>query len=464
MMRLLGGVKPVHLSDGVRPPLCFTSGQMFHAPDLCAAAGGVTSASNPAKCYRTIASASCLRCRVAMDQATCATSCRQSVIAEVNGSVACATSIEESNQIAEIVGITDGCCNDRLHACCGRPLTRTPASAIGPMPGSAHPSANVLRAAWLGLTRDVDNDNRLTQWHSGCQTTHENWHSGQPDDQPDWLEPGREREDCTAMFADGTWYDVPCTRISACICEFTIPPPPPAPPPMPPPSPSPPPLPPVTVLCSLTCGVSVTWVVVGVLLLLLMVRSYHQRSIARLQSYRHQLQVAMIQSAVMRIPTSPVRRAEGGASTVSSPADPESPDSVPWEAARRSEAAAATASVSTSTAAAVSAEGECAICLCEFNEDELVKQLPCEHVYHAACIDRWLLKERETTLPSCPLCKVVPFQFCQPGPGEETSSTAPPVGLRGLPGGPRRQARRVEPAPMIFSFFVSNVPMAVTRE
>jgi len=121
---------------------------MFRAPDLCAAAGGVPSVSDPAKCYRTIASASCRRCRVAMDQATCAASCRESVIAEVNGSTVCAASIAESSQIAEIVGITDGCCNNRLHACCGKLSTLIPTSANQPLrgrtPGSTHALAIVL--------------------------------------------------------------------------------------------------------------------------------------------------------------------------------------------------------------------------------------------------------------------------------------------------------------------------------
>ena len=193
-----------------------------------------------------------------------------------------------------------------------------------------------LRAAWLGWMRDAIEDESLTQWHSGCQASVNNSQSGQPG----WRGRG-EGEDCTAMFSGGTWHDVSCSRISACICEYTIPPPPPMPPPVSPPPPSSPPLPPVRELCSLTCGVSVTWVVVGVLLLLLVVRSYHRRSIARLQSYRHQLQVAMVQSAVMWIPTSPVRRGDDGTSVVSSPTDPESPDSAPWDAARSSAAAAA---------------------------------------------------------------------------------------------------------------------------
>lgn len=44
---------------------------------------------------------------------------------------------------------------------------------------------------------------------------------------------------------------------------------------------------------------------------------------------------------------------------------------------------------------------ECAICLIDFIEDELVRQLPCHvgHVFHPACIDGWL--EKNLTCPHC---------------------------------------------------------------
>jgi hypothetical protein len=41
----------------------------------------------------------------------------------------------------------------------------------------------------------------------------------------------------------------------------------------------------------------------------------------------------------------------------------------------------------------------CAICLTDLEAEELVKQLPCKHLYHALCIDSWLLKRN-----ACPLC------------------------------------------------------------
>jgi len=43
---------------------------------------------------------------------------------------------------------------------------------------------------------------------------------------------------------------------------------------------------------------------------------------------------------------------------------------------------------------------ECAVCLSPFSEKELVVQLPCRHMFHSACIIKWLTECRKT----CPLC------------------------------------------------------------
>ncbi|KAH9286910.1 RING finger protein [Echinococcus granulosus] len=43
---------------------------------------------------------------------------------------------------------------------------------------------------------------------------------------------------------------------------------------------------------------------------------------------------------------------------------------------------------------------QCAICIEVFKPQDLIRSLPCRHMYHRACIDPWLLKHR-----SCPLCK-----------------------------------------------------------
>jgi len=44
---------------------------------------------------------------------------------------------------------------------------------------------------------------------------------------------------------------------------------------------------------------------------------------------------------------------------------------------------------------------ECAICLVEFQSQELCRELPgCGHIFHESCIDLWLLRRGD-----CPLCK-----------------------------------------------------------
>ncbi|KAI9986532.1 hypothetical protein PInf_025482 [Phytophthora infestans] len=45
-------------------------------------------------------------------------------------------------------------------------------------------------------------------------------------------------------------------------------------------------------------------------------------------------------------------------------------------------------------------EDICPICLIEFEDGEDVRNLPCKHIFHVACIDEWL--KRNT---SCPMCK-----------------------------------------------------------
>ena len=47
----------------------------------------------------------------------------------------------------------------------------------------------------------------------------------------------------------------------------------------------------------------------------------------------------------------------------------------------------------------------CVICLERFAADDLVRKLPCQHVYHQSCIDQWL-----GTKASCPICQ----HLCKP--------------------------------------------------
>jgi len=40
----------------------------------------------------------------------------------------------------------------------------------------------------------------------------------------------------------------------------------------------------------------------------------------------------------------------------------------------------------------------CVVCLCEFEPRELVRALPCQHEFHANCVDRWLKVRSFATL------------------------------------------------------------------
>jgi len=50
----------------------------------------------------------------------------------------------------------------------------------------------------------------------------------------------------------------------------------------------------------------------------------------------------------------------------------------------------------------------CVICLCDYEEGEHIKQLPCKHCFHMACIDPWLARHGY-----CPLCRQ-PISQLQP--------------------------------------------------
>ncbi|PAN23835.1 hypothetical protein PAHAL_4G122100 [Panicum hallii] len=70
---------------------------------------------------------------------------------------------------------------------------------------------------------------------------------------------------------------------------------------------------------------------------------------------------------------------------------------------------------------------ECAVCLGPVTEGETVRRLPaCRHLYHLACIDRWLAAHR-----TCPVCRSQLDSFkaevasSSSGPGAERSTHPP---------------------------------------
>lgn len=44
---------------------------------------------------------------------------------------------------------------------------------------------------------------------------------------------------------------------------------------------------------------------------------------------------------------------------------------------------------------------ECSICLDKYQKQSKIRQLPCQHIFHQECIDKWLTESR----PTCPFCK-----------------------------------------------------------
>ncbi|KAH7276397.1 hypothetical protein KP509_39G005300 [Ceratopteris richardii] len=70
---------------------------------------------------------------------------------------------------------------------------------------------------------------------------------------------------------------------------------------------------------------------------------------------------------------------------------------------------------------------ECAVCLCEFEENEKGRRLPaCKHSFHIDCIDMWFHSHR-----TCPLCRTVvtaDFDTCAPIPAPIEQSDTPQQG------------------------------------
>ena len=45
---------------------------------------------------------------------------------------------------------------------------------------------------------------------------------------------------------------------------------------------------------------------------------------------------------------------------------------------------------------------DCAVCLAEFEQEEEVRELECEHIFHHECIYDWFMKAKSA---ACPLCR-----------------------------------------------------------
>lgn len=48
------------------------------------------------------------------------------------------------------------------------------------------------------------------------------------------------------------------------------------------------------------------------------------------------------------------------------------------------------------------AQVECTVCMDEYEEGDLLRALPCGHLFHCKCIDRWL-----SSHSTCPMCAAI---------------------------------------------------------
>ncbi|CAF1056344.1 unnamed protein product [Rotaria sordida] len=54
----------------------------------------------------------------------------------------------------------------------------------------------------------------------------------------------------------------------------------------------------------------------------------------------------------------------------------------------------------------ISVEEKCTICLCEYDQYDNVRRLPCMHLFHIECVDKWLIQSKR-----CPICRIdIDFQ------------------------------------------------------
>nr|ACU16109.1 unknown [Glycine max] len=48
---------------------------------------------------------------------------------------------------------------------------------------------------------------------------------------------------------------------------------------------------------------------------------------------------------------------------------------------------------------------ECCVCLCRFEDNQEVSELPCKHYFHRGCLDKWF--EFDNKHSTCPLCRSI---------------------------------------------------------
>ena len=58
-------------------------------------------------------------------------------------------------------------------------------------------------------------------------------------------------------------------------------------------------------------------------------------------------------------------------------------------------------------------EVECSLCMVGLGEGDAVRKLPCGHVFHVECVDRWLMESQKHQKRRCPLCNTDPISAMQ---------------------------------------------------
>ena len=89
---------------------------------------------------------------------------------------------------------------------------------------------------------------------------------------------------------------------------------------------------------------------------------------------------------------------------------------------------------------------ECVMCLDPFADGETIKRLPCNHLFHAECIDRWLVRGMAHQKRACPLCKADPTGVVAPNKFSHNPGFLVPV-TETLPPPPATPRNNRSPAP-----------------